>query len=71
MVAVASVKGQASKAKMHCVCVMSSGEELYITVRATSEAEASNKVHAGYAVEYVLEVLTPAQLDHRKRRPAW
>jgi DNA-dependent RNA polymerase auxiliary subunit epsilon len=53
--------------KFHCQCMMESGEELFITVKATSEAQASEKVHEGYNVEYVLDILSPLQLEYRKR----
>lgn len=53
--------------KFHCQCMMESGDELFITVKASSEAEASYKVHDGYKVEYVLDILTPLQLEYRKR----
>lgn len=53
--------------KFHCQCMMESGEELFIAIKATSEAEASDKVHEGYNVEYVLDILTPLQMEYRKR----
>lgn len=53
--------------KYHCQCIMESGEELFIAIKATSEAEASDKVHAGYEVEYVLDIFTPLQMEYRKR----
>jgi DNA-dependent RNA polymerase auxiliary subunit epsilon len=61
-------KKEAKKAtKFHCLCMMESGQELYITVKAETEAEATKKVHAGYAVEFVLDTLTPLQLEFKKK----
>lgn len=54
--------------KFHCHCMMESGEELFITVKATSEAKASEKVHKGYAVEYVIDFLTPLQMEKRRKQ---
>ena len=53
--------------KFYCLCMMESGEEVIIAMRGWTEAEASKKVHAGYAVEFVLDVLTPFQMEFRKR----
>ena len=52
--------------KWHCLCLMESGKEVFITTRAATAAEASSKVHNGYAVEYVMEILTHEQMERRK-----
>ena len=67
MVGLAIKKAKEKRTKWHCLCMMESGEEVYIAVRAETEEEASVKAHAGYAVEYVLEILTSAELEVRKR----
>lgn len=53
--------------KFHCLCMMESGEELYIAIKAESEAEASRKVHEGYNIEYVLDMYSPLQMEYKKR----
>lgn len=56
------------KRKFHCQCLLNSGQEVFITVKAKSELEASKAVHKGYkTVEYVLEILTPYQMDIIRR----
>jgi len=57
-----------AKRKFHCECLLNSGETVYIPVKAKDELDASNKVHEGYrTVEYVLDILTPAQMDVVRR----
>jgi hypothetical protein len=54
--------------KWHCLCMMEDGAELYLAIKGTSEAEASDNVHRSYEkVEYVLDILTPLQMEYRKR----
>lgn len=53
--------------KFHCQCVMESGEELFIAIKASSEGQASFKVHEGYNIEYVVDILTPLQMEYKKR----
>lgn len=61
-------KGQKSAVqKYHCICQMMDGTSHTLTVKATSEAEANRKVHDGYAVEYIMEILTPVELEARKK----
>jgi hypothetical protein len=57
--------------KFHCLCMMESGDEIYITIKADTEAEATEKVHNGESgykgVEYVLETFTPLQMERKKQ----
>jgi hypothetical protein len=49
--------------------MMTGDREVYITVRAKTAAEASEKAHKDYpkTLEYVLDVLTHEQMDRKKR----
>lgn len=47
--------------------MMENGEEHYIKMKATTEAEASAKVHEGYNVDYVLDILTEEQMERTKK----
>lgn len=53
--------------RFFCHCITAEGKELYLSTRATCEKQASEKIHSGYEVEYVLEVLTPLEMEQRKR----
>lgn len=72
MVSMAVKQAKARRKKWHCLCMMESGEEVFIVIKAETEAEASQKIHdsadgRGYkGVEYVLEILTSAELELRK-----
>lgn len=60
----------ASKAPLtryYCHCIMEDDSEKFLVAKARNEAEASKKVHLGYKVQYVLDVLTPHQMERRKR----
>ena len=50
-----------------CECMLDDGGTVYLVMRAWSEAEASKKIHESYAIEYVLDILTPAQMKQRKQ----
>jgi hypothetical protein len=52
--------------KWHCLCLMTNGKEVFITVKAETAVSASEKVHAGYAVEYVLDIYTHEQMERKK-----
>lgn len=54
------------RTKWHCHCMMADGREVFIAVKAANAAYASAKVHAGYAVEYVLDILTHEQMERKK-----
>lgn len=53
--------------KYFCQCVLEDGAEIFLAIRAETEAEASRKAHEGYQIEYVLDILTPLQMEYRKR----
>lgn len=53
--------------KYYCHCVMEDESELFLVMRAHSEAEASRRVHQGYQIQYVLDVLTPMQMEFRRK----
>lgn len=53
--------------KFFCQCVLEDGSEVFIAMKAYSEAQATELVHGGYAVEYVLDVLSSLQMEYRKR----
>lgn len=44
--------------KFYAKCVMEDWEEVTLIARATSEAEASGKIHSGYRVMMVMEIRT-------------
>lgn len=58
--------------KFYCLCLTESGEEVYLAIRATSGSHATKLIHrphdkGGYAVEYVLDIFTPLQMEYKKR----
>lgn len=59
--------GTSVRQKFFCQCVLEDGNEAFIVIKATSEAMASEMVHEGYNVEYVLDILTALQMEYRKR----
>lgn len=55
------------KQKYYCECITEAEQPVYITVRATNHLQASELAHKGYKIQYVLEVLSHAQLEQRKK----
>jgi hypothetical protein len=66
-VGTAVYSNMAKPSKWHCQCMMEDGREVYIAVKALTSVEASMKAHNGYNVDYVLDILTHDQMEHRKR----
>lgn len=55
------------KQKWHCLCVLESGAEAYITVKAYDKAGAGKMVHTHYkGVEYVIDIYTPQEMERKK-----
>jgi hypothetical protein len=49
-------------------CEIPSGGIVYLSVHASSEAEASERLHHGYVIAFVWDILTPLDmLQHRKQ----
>lgn len=63
----AVVDAVACKTKYFCQCLLEDDSEVFLVIRATSEAQASKLVHQGYNIAYVLDILTPLQMEYRKR----
>jgi len=55
------------KQRYYCHCMMEDGSELYLVARTTDMVKASRKIHRGYQVEFVIDVLTEGQMEARKR----
>lgn len=54
--------------RYYCHCIMEDGSESYLMAKAGTASEASEKIHEGYRkVEYVLDILTPHEMERRKR----
>jgi len=53
-------------------CLTEDGEMVTLVVRATSEAEASRKLHSGYRITMVVDILTQEQvmMERMLRRPS-
>jgi len=53
-------------------CLTEDGEMVTLVVRATSEAEASRKLHGGYRITMVVDILTKEQImmERMLRRPS-
>lgn len=49
-----------------CMCVTPEGENVILVARTASVAEASQRIHQGYSVDYIEDILTPKQMDMRK-----
>lgn len=47
--------------KFHGKCITGDWEEVFLVVTASSEAEASKKLHEGYKIRMVLEIRTEAE----------
>lgn len=43
-------------------CLLKNGKEVVIVAKATSELEASQKLHAGYTVDMVLDLVLEADM---------
>lgn len=46
---------------------MPNNSELFLPIKAETEAEASRKVHKGYKIQYVIETFTPAEMEQKKK----
>jgi hypothetical protein len=46
---------------------MPNDSEIFLPIKAETETEASLKVHQGYKIDYVIEVLTTEEMERRKK----
>lgn len=53
--------------KFFCQCLLEDDTEVFLVIRATSEAHASKLAHDGYSIAYVLDIISPLQMEYRKR----
>jgi hypothetical protein len=52
--------------KFYGKCLTDTGEEVILIVKASSEAEAGDKLHGGYLIQMVLELRTEAEHSHAR-----
>jgi hypothetical protein len=64
----AGLSAPVTRKRYHCHCIMEDDSEVYLAIKATDVTEASKRAHLGYRVQYVLDVLTPHQMERRKRK---
>lgn len=54
--------------KFFALCLMDDGTHTVLSARATSEAEASRKLHSGYKVQMVIDIRTEEQHNLERRK---
>lgn len=50
-----------------CECVTEDGEEVILIAKGYTEAHASEAIHMGYCVDYIIDIMTPLQMEYKRR----
>ena len=53
--------------KFFCHCLLEDDSEVFLAIRALNESHASKLVHDGYNIAFVLDIISPLQMEYRKR----